>query len=401
MTSLRAVSAVAVTALLLSGCQARPQPGSGSSGSRAPGSPTSSASTARPSTTQFSSPPACTNLAILRTWSVRRLAAQTLAVPVAEDAVGTVAPELTAGAGGLLLFGSYAPADLGAQITRAAAGEPGGVAPLVMTDEEGGTVQRMANLVGWMPSARQMAATMTPAQIQQLALQVGTRMRANGITMNLAPVLDLDSRAGPNGADAIGNRSFSSSAAVTTSSALAFLRGMQRGGVVPVLKHFPGIGSANGNTDLGPVADPAWSTVNSRDLLVFQDAIRAGAPAVMVSNASVPGLADEPASLSRTVITTVLRGMLGFTGLVLTDSLSAGAVQAAGYDVPRAAVAALTAGADLVLFTADPSRTATVTAQAVQAIVAAVNTGALPISRLVNAVQHVLATKNVNLCRGS
>ena len=97
----------------------------------------------------------------------------------------------------------------------------------------------------------------------------------------------------------------------------------------------------------------------------------------------------------------MLRDTFGFTGLVLTDSLSAGAVQAAGYDVPRAAVAALAAGADLVLFTADPSRTAAVTAQAAQAIVAAVGAGTLPMSRLVNAVLHILTAKNVDLCRGS
>jgi len=188
------------------------------------------------------------------------------------------------------------------------------------------------------------------------------------VTMNLAPVLDLDARGGPNDSDAIGTRSFSPSVAVTTRAGLAFLTGLERGGVVPVLKHFPGLGSATGNTDLGPAADPPWSEVLGRDLLPFQAAVRAGAPAVMIANASIPGLTDLPASLSPAVITGVLRGRLGFTGLVLTDSLSAGAVQAAGYSVPQAAVAAVTAGADLVLFTADPSRTRALTGQTVQAI---------------------------------
>jgi beta-N-acetylhexosaminidase len=405
MSSRCVVASVAVLAVLLAGCQARPQPGDGSQ----PGSPTgtvrlSSTSPAPASSTNShnsSSPPTCSNLDTLRTWTVRRLAEQTIVVPVGEDAVGSVAPELTAGAGGLLLFGSYAPPDLRSEIARAATGEPGGIAPLVMTDEEGGIVQRMANLVGWLPSARDMAATMTPAEIQQMAMQLGSRMRANGVTMDLAPVLDLDARAGPNDSDAIGSRSFSWSATVATNAGLAFLTGLQRGGIVPVLKHFPGIGAANGNTDLSPAADPAWSIVRNRDLLPFQAAIRAGAPAVMISNASVPGLTNAPASISRTVISTVLRGMLGFSGLVLTDSLSAGAVQAAGYDVPRAAVAALEAGADLVLFTADPSSTATVTSQIVQAITAAVRSGALPVSRLLDAVSHVIATKHVNLCRGN
>jgi len=94
----------------------------------------------------------------------------------------------------------------------------------------------------------------------------------------------------------------------------------------------------------------------------------------------------------------VLRTRLGFGGLVLTDSLSAVSVTAAGYTVPQAAAAALAAGADMVLFDGDPSAVPGLTAQTVQAITSAVQSGSLPRSRLEEAVRHVLAAKHLGLC---
>ena len=113
--------------------------------------------------------------------------------------------------------------------------------------------------------------------------------------------------------------------------------------------------------------------------------------------ATVPGLTTIPASVSPTAITTVLRGQLHFNGLVITDSLSATALHAAGYSVPKATVAALAAGADMILFTAND--TATTTRQIVQAVTAAVADGQLARPRLEDAVGHILAAKNIDLCR--
>jgi beta-N-acetylhexosaminidase len=118
----------------------------------------------------------------------------------------------------------------------------------------------------------------------------------------------------------------------------------------------------------------------------------------MVANASVPGLTTQPASVSPEVINGVLRGRLGFQGLVITDSLSAVALSAAGYSIPRAAVAALSAGADMVLFNADTGSVASLTAQTAAAIVSAVNAGSLSRDALQNAVARVLSAKGVTLC---
>ena len=342
--------------------------------------------------------PPCTADDVLATWSLERLAEQTIVVPVDENDVAAVKAEVAAGAGGVILFGSSAPADLGAALQSLNSSAPGGIDPFVMTDEEGGAVQRMANLVGSIPSARQMGATMTPAQIEELARGLALRMRASGVTVDLAPVLDMDAGQGPNDRDPDGTRSFSPEHGAAAADGLAFARGLAEGGVVAVAKHFPGLGQATGNTDVTAAATLPWSRLQSAGLLPFSAAVAAHVPAVMIANATVPGLTSMPASISSAVIQGVLREQLGYQGLIITDSLSATALQTIGYPVPRAAVAALNAGADMVLFNPKAADVASTTAATVAAIVAAVEAGTLDRAVVASDVAHVLAAKGVDLC---
>jgi len=129
----------------------------------------------------------------------------------------------------------------------------------------------------------------------------------------------------------------------------------------------------------------------------FEAAIAAALPAVMVGNVSIPGLTGTlPATLSAAAIDGLLRHQLGFRGLILTDSLSALAVQDAGYGVPQAAARAIEAGADMVLFNSpDPEVTAN---EVIASIASAVTSGRLPAAQLDNAVQHVLSAKDASLC---
>ncbi len=392
----RQTAVVVAGCLLAAGC-------SGSGPPVVPG-PSVSAALTTPAPTQASTPAgpspqqSCSTGAMLAAWTVQRLAAQTLVVTVEENVTRSAATEVADGAGGVLLRGTHAPADLGAAVAFLRTKAPGGIEPFVMTDEEGGAVQRMANLVGVVPSARAMAK-MTPAEITQTASALGRRLRALGVTVDLAPVLDLDAGAGPNAQDPDGTRSFSLSAAVATTDGLAFAAGLQAAGVMPVVKHFPGLGGATANTDDAAAATRPWSELKAAGLLPFSAAVRAGLPAVMVTNASVPGLTAVPASISPAVISGVLRHQLGFHGLVVTDSLSGGALMAAGSSVQSASVAALVAGADLVMFDFTARRLAAGYAGTVAAIVAAVASGRLPRARLEDAVVHVLAAKGIDLCR--
>jgi beta-N-acetylhexosaminidase len=340
----------------------------------------------------------CTNARVLSHWSPRRLAEQTMVIPVDESSVPSVSQEIRDGAGGVILYGSRAPADLAKRLAALSGLAPGEIRPLVMTDEEGGVVQRMANLVGQIPSARHMGRTMTPNEIRALARRAGRRMSAAGVTMDLAPVLDLDDRPGPSATNPDGTRSFSIHRDVTTRDGLAFAKGLELGGVIPVVKHFPGLGGATGNTDLVAAATKPWSRLRRDGLLPFSAAVRAGIPAVMVANAVVPGLTSLPATISPVAVHHVLRRRLGFHGLVLPDSLTAAALRAAGYDLRHAAVAALRVGNDMVLFNAVAGRVAGTTERVVRAVAHAVPAGHLSRARLTSAVQHVLQAKGVDLC---
>jgi beta-N-acetylhexosaminidase len=339
----------------------------------------------------------CDEARVLASWSVARRAAQLVVVPAEETDVDQVSASVRAGAGGIILFGDEAPAGLGESLHHLELSAPGGVRPEVMTDEEGGEVQRMPDLVGSLPWPRTMAATMSPGEVEQLARRTAQRMAANGVTMDLAPVLDLASGPGPDAQHTDGPRSFSLDPSVATTFGLAFAHGLEQGGVVPVVKHFPGEGQATANTDDAPASTPPLSELEHADLLPFEASVRAHLPAVMVGNASVPGLTGSPASLSSDVITGLLRERLGFTGLVMTDSLSADAISDRGLGVPQAAEEAILAGADMVLYDAvDPD---TVFDQVVQRLVSAVDERRLSTDRLDAAVEHVLEVKHVDLCR--
>lgn len=405
--------------LLSAACGPVAQHAAGPTGVQATGSTPPSAS-AQPSASlplpaQSSAPKpteartACTPLSAISRWSLASRAAQVLAVPVRDFDVAAATPEVTAGAGGVLFLGNAAPPrDLRAQLRALDAHAPG-PRPLVMADEEGGGVQRLAGLVGQIPWARSIAATMSAAQTRALAQATGRQMLAAGVTTDLAPVLDVDARPGPSSSDADGERSFSGSPSVVTAYGTAFMSGLRAAGVLPVLKHFPGLGGAQRNTDAGPGATRPIAALRTRDLAPFRAAIAAGAPAVMMSNASVPGLTPLPSSLSHAVIGGLLRHDLGFRGLVLTDSLSAAAVTAVTPSLTDATIRSLAAGADLVLFgsTLTPaddialqaSRTLATYRSVVAGVVAAAKTGRLPVSRLDAAVLHVLGAKNVDPCR--
>jgi beta-N-acetylhexosaminidase len=360
---------------------------------------TSTTTSTSTSTSTTSTTATCPSGVDLVTWSAQRLAEQTVVIPVDEGAVDSIAREIAAGAGGIILFGASAPANFSTALNSLEASAPGGIVPFVMTDEEGGIVQRMANLVGSIPSAREMGATMTPAQIRGLAKTLAVRMRAEGVTMDLAPVLDVDGGLGPNNQDPDGTRSFSADEKIASADGIAFAEGLQAGGVVPVIKHFPGLGGATGNTDVMSASTPPWTTLQKVGLVPFENALSAQVPAVMIANASVPGLTSLPASISPAVITKLLRVQLGFNGLVITDSLSATSLSAIGYSVPSATVAALEAGADMVLFNATSSALPGLTNQIVSAVVAAVISGNLARSRLENAVAHILVVKHVEVCQ--
>jgi beta-N-acetylhexosaminidase len=257
----------------------------------------------------------------------------------------------------------------------------------VAVDEEGGRVQRIDGLDGSIPSARQMAATMSPQAVHELGATRGRELRARGVTVDFAP--DADVSAQPAGA-VIGDRSFSADPAVVAGYAGAFAAGLREAGVTPVFKHFPGHGHATGDSHRGTATTPPLAALRGNDLLPYHDLLAAGPAEVMVGHLDVPGLTDGlPASISPAAYR-LLRTELGFTGVAVTDDLSAMKAISDRYDLPEAVLAALRAGADEALWTTERNRLGEV----LDRLQRAVSAGELPGAQVTASAAKVLMTKN-------
>jgi beta-N-acetylhexosaminidase len=337
---------------------------------------------------------------IVSTWSVEQLANETISVSINGLQIGAMGPAARDGFGSILLFGTTAPANFAATVATLQRETPDHLAMLVMTDQEGGGVERLTNLVATLPWAQTMGKNLSTAQITAEGLRVGRSMEAAGINTDLAPVADVDGRAvDPGEQDPDGFRSFSGVPVKAAADVVAFAKGLGEAGVLAVVKHFPGLGGATSDTDYRPAATLPWTTLMTTGLVPFRSAINSGATAVMMSNASVPGLTSLPSSIAP-VVYNYLRDQLGFGGLIVTDSLSAGALSAIHLGVPAASVKAITAGADMVLAGSPPSpaaslQLATETSSAIQQ---AETAGTLALSTLQSAAAQVLASVNTLSC---
>jgi beta-N-acetylhexosaminidase len=337
---------------------------------------------------------------VVSTWTLPRLANETISVSVNAANIGAMGPAARAGYGGLLLLGTTAPTKFANIVATLQRERPDKYAMLIMTDEEGGGVTRLKNLVAALPWAQTMGKNLTLTQITAEGKRVGLSMAAAGVNTDLAPVLDVDGRAEEPGAkNPDGYRSFSGVPTAAGSDGVAFLNGLRDAGVIAVVKHFPGLGGTTGNTDYGPAATLPWSTLKKTGLIPFEDAVNNGVTAVMVSNATVPGLSSLPSSISPAVIQ-VLRQQLGFSGLIVTDSLTAGALSALHLGVPLASVMALSAGVDLVLAGSprSPAASLLLAQETSNAIQEAVTAGTLSLATLQGAAAQVLASKNQLSC---
>ncbi len=222
---------------------------------------------------------------------------------------------------------------------------------VVAIDQEGGRVSRLREWVGTTPSAAVMAAAGERAS-HRVALATASALRALGVNLDFAPVVDLSEPNAPNG---IGDRSFGTDPERVASLGGRFLDGLQERGVAGCLKHFPGLGRTCVDSHMElPVCPSDLASLEEADLVPYRRLGPASA-AVMVGHGSYPALdprGGRPATLSRDIVSGLLRGALGFRGLVVSDDLEMGAVAAMDED-GSAAVAAIAAGCDVVLYCHD------------------------------------------------
>ncbi len=327
-------------------------------------------------TTSTTQPPDCAQMLPVEARAAQLVLAMVTSPQVAAGplAKGTI--------GGFGLKGNQTK-DVGDQI--AAAVEDAPMTPLVGADEEGGTVQRLRLAIGEVPSAATVAkGTTTDAATQ--AGEHAAAMRQLGFNMNFAPVADVGSGSG------LGTRTYGTDPQTVSNFVAAVWPAMQKNGITPVVKHWPGIGGGQADPHQKLTSLDSIAELRAKDLIPFQTAIEDGVPAIMVTHAEVPGLTQdgEPASLSQAAITGELRGAEGFDGLIITDSLGMGAIAATDTQA-EAAEKAITAGADIAMVSG-----ADVVPEVHDRLVDAISSGRIPPDQVLASVRRVLAAKGVD-----
>ncbi|WP_426717874.1 glycoside hydrolase family 3 N-terminal domain-containing protein [Corynebacterium auriscanis] len=369
----------------------------------------------------------------LRDATDRQLAGRLMAVGItdfasAQQAVDAGVRHLFVGTGSdySILNGQGDPARSIAALERRA-----GEKLTISVDEEGGEVQRLSGIVGKLPSPREMAATMTPQQVRAMMAEHGRKLRALGVTVDFAPVLDLGG-AQDISANGIGSRAFSADPRVVATYGRAYAEGLRDAGIVPVFKHFPGHGHVKGDSHLGTVVSPPLSVMENQDLLPFRQLATMGTesvgdrpapagasapgragqpgsgragqpapssagdssretagqsrpaepvrpdPAMMIGHMQVPGLGDKkPASINPAAYK-LLRSYK-FNGLIVTDDLTGMKAVSDQLSGPDAVVAAVSAGADQALAAAGGIDVPA----AVEALTQAISSGKIPRDRAI------------------
>jgi len=336
--------------------------------------------------------PPCDPQAVIASWPLEQRLAQLLMVGV--DAQGGNEADAIAtryGVGGVFVGGQASGIFTDGSLARLATVGP--VPPLVAVDEEGGRVQRIDQIAGPIPSARAMAQTMTPVQVRDIAAQRGRALRDAGVTMDLAPVVDVSSQSST---QVIGDRSFSDDPGVVSEYAGAFADGLRDAGVVPVLKHFPGHGHATGDSHRQAAVTPPVVELEASDLVPYRNLIGGAPIGVMTGHLDVPGLTaqDEPASVSPNAVRDLLRTKLGYDGFVITDDLSEMAAVRQTYSVPEATLRALAAGSDMALLVSNSQ-----VPDLLSFLADAVAAHRLDETQINRSVQRVLAIKAFDPCR--
>lgn len=257
----------------------------------------------------------------------------------------------------------------------------------VSTDQEGGHVCRMKKPFTVMPGNMPLGATRDADLARRAAKAVGEELKAIGINLNFAPVLDVNNN--PDN-PIIGVRSYGEDPELVARLGVAQIQGYRESGTIPCAKHFPGHGDTTTDSHIGLARIPyGMDRLNALELLPFRAAVEAGIPFVMTTHIIFEALdPGRPATLSPAVINGLLRGDLGFQGVVITDCMEMKAI-ADNFGLGEAAVIAVEAGVDICAACHTPEKQA----QIRQALLDAVSSGRLTMERIDASVRRILACK--------
>ncbi len=256
----------------------------------------------------------------------------------------------------------------------------------IAVDEEGGRVARIANSdffnVASYKSMEDIGKSGDASKAEEVGRQIGSYLKELGFNLDFAPVADTNTN--PQNI-VIGDRSYGSDPALVARMVSAQLDGMHDSGIMGTLKHFPGHGDTKDDTHSGYVSvNKSWDELKACELVPFISALDK-ADTIMVSHITVTSIDKLPSSLSYEIITRKLRNELGYNGVIITDSMAMGAV-ADSYTSDIAAVMAVKAGADIILMPESLEKS-------FNAVLNAVNSGEISISRIEESAERVLTLK--------
>lgn len=258
----------------------------------------------------------------------------------------------------------------------------------IAIDQEGGTVDRLKSLDGPRPSATAIGTTNDPHRALEAGMQDATDLSYYGINLNLAPVVDVNNVYNPQ----LYLRTYGNNPMTVTKMAMAYLQGLQQSGkVLGTLKHFPGLGDVAIDPHVSvPYLNRTKSDLESIDWAPYRSLIRQGnVYAVMVTHEIVRAIdSSKPSSLSKKVVTGILRDELGFQGVIMTDSLTMEGITAY-YSPGQAAALAIEAGSDLLMGASTPAGVATM----IEGIKQDINAGNISLQRIDDSVRRILLLK--------
>ncbi|MGH4117359.1 beta-N-acetylhexosaminidase [Clostridium sp.] len=220
--------------------------------------------------------------------------------------------------------------------------------PLFLSvDEEGGRVTRMPKEFKKFPTNKAIGKINDTVLSNKIGSTIALEIGSFGFNMDFAPVLDVNSNSKN---PVIGNRSFGEDVNIVSNLGIQTMKGIQSGNIISVVKHFPGHGDTSIDSHLGlPSVNNDLKRLKSLELIPFIAAIKNNADAVMIAHILLPKIDSEnPSSLSKIIITNILRGDLNFNGVIITDDMTMGAI-VKNYNIGEAAVKSVKAGTDIVL----------------------------------------------------
>ncbi|PAF33713.1 glycoside hydrolase family 3 N-terminal domain-containing protein [Paenibacillus sp. 7516] len=273
--------------------------------------------------------------------------------------------------------------------------EAGDIPMFLGIDQEGGVIKRIPGGTN-LPGQMALGATGASALAEAAGQLTGEELKALGLNINFAPVLDINSN--PDN-PIIGMRSFSSDADLVTRLGLATIKGLHQSGVIAAVKHFPGHGDTTVDSHLGlPVLTHNRERLDSVELKPFQAAIENGVEMIMTAHIAFPAIDNEqvtslkdgqrvpvPATLSKKVLNGLLREELGYEGLIISDAFTMDGI-AEHFGEDQAVERAVNAGVDIILMPQD-------SAAAHQTLVNAVKNGTIPTETIHASVERILELK--------